>query len=431
MKRICLLLGCICSLVVSAQNPISPAGVYIADPSARVMPDGKLYIYGSRDESRQYYCSTKYNVLSSSDLKNWTLFNETFSSKGENDQVPNSDAILYAPDCVQRNGTYYLYYCLSDRGEGVATASSPQGPFINGKPLTVDGIDPVVFVDDDGQAYYYWGQISAKGAKLNKDMKTIDMSSIKEGLVTEKEHRFHEGSWVFKRNGLYYYVYTSLNDKEEATTIGYSISKSPMGPFKYMGTIIDNAGCDPCSWNNHGSVVKYKGEWYIFYHRSTHASLMMRKACVEKIHFNPDGSIPQVEMTSQGAGDPLDAFSTTDASRACLLSGKVRIVQSNINREELARIENYNLATFKYIKFGRSPKKIIVKVAAQAGGKIQLLTDSYSTRATINIPAGDGKTYQEFSAPIKDIPEGVFQVRFRFNGPEDADLMRFDSFRFE
>jgi beta-xylosidase len=414
-----------------AQNPISPAGVYIADPSARVMPDGKLYIYGSRDESRDYYCSKQYNILSSSDLKHWDLTKGTFATAGTNDQVSYSDDILYAPDCVEKDGTYYLYYCLANGGEGVATSSSPKGPFINGTPLDVKGIDPVVFIDDDGQAYYYWGQFSAKGAKLNKDMKTIDASSIKDGLVTEKEHHFHEGSWVFKRNGLYYFVYTSLSDKKEATTIGYSISKSPLGPFKYMGTIIDNTGCDPCSWNNHGSVTEYKGEWYVFYHRSTHACQTLRKACVEKIHFNADGSIPQVEMTSQGAGNPLDAFSTTDAARACLLTGKMRIVQSGPEREELARIEHYNLATYKYLKFSHSPKKIIVRVASQAGGKIQVLTDSYSTRGTIDIPAGDGKTYREYSADIKDIPEGIFQVRFRFLGSEDKDLMRFDSFRFE
>jgi Glycosyl hydrolases family 43. len=88
-----------------AQNPISPAAVYIADPSARVMSDGKLYIYGSRDESRDYYCSKQYNVLSSSDLKHWDLTKGTFATAGTNDQVSYSDDILYAPDCVEKDGT--------------------------------------------------------------------------------------------------------------------------------------------------------------------------------------------------------------------------------------------------------------------------------------------------------------------------------------
>ncbi|MDP4206786.1 MAG: family 43 glycosylhydrolase, partial [Bacteroidota bacterium] len=310
IKKFCLLPFYLYCMVVSAQNPISPPGVYIADPSARVMSDGKLYIYGSNDESRGYYCSSVHHLLSTSNMKDWALTRNIFTS----------DAILYAPDCIERSGKCYLYYCMSDGSEGVATAKSPKGPFEKGERLPVSGIDPAVFIDDDGQAYYYWGQFSAKGAKLNRDMKTLDLSTVTKGLVTEKEHRFHEGGWVFKRNGIYYYVYTALNDKEEATAISYSTSKSPLGPFTYGGVIIDNTGCDPCSWNNHGSVAEYKGEWYVFYHRSTHACNMMRKACVEKIHFNADGSIPQVEMTTQGAGNPLDAFSATDAARACLLT---------------------------------------------------------------------------------------------------------------
>jgi arabinoxylan arabinofuranohydrolase len=204
-----------------------------------------------------------------------------------------------------------------------------------------------------------------------------------------------------------------------------------MGPFKYGGIIIDNLGCDPCTWNNHGSVVKYKGQWYVFYHRSTHACNTMRKACVEKISFNADGTIPQVEMTSQGASGPLDAFSTIDAARACLLTGKMRIVQSATDREELARVEHYNQATYKYLNFSHQPTKIIVRVAPQAGGRIQVLTDSYAARATVNVPAGDGKTYQEFSATVQGIPAGVIQLRLRIEGVEDKDLMRIDSFRFE
>lgn len=431
MRKIYLLLFCFSATVILAQNPISPPGVYIADPSARVMPDGKLYVYGSNDEARNYYCSTIHHLLSTSDMKTWTLTRNIFSSKGSNDLVPYSDAPLYAPDAIEKAGRYYLYYCMAGGNEGVATANFPQGPFSRGESLPIKGIDPAVFIDDDGQAYYYWGQFSAKGAKLNKDIRTLDLSTVTDGLVTEQNHRFHEGSWVFKRKGIYYFVYTSLSDKAEATTIAYSTSKNPLGPFIYGGVIIDNTGCDPCSWNNHGSVAQYQGQWYIFYHRSTHASNMMRKACVEKISFNADGSIPQVEMTSQGAGGPLDAFQRIDAARACLLTGKMRIVMSGPDKEELSRIEHYNLATYKYLEFSRVPKKITVRVAAQAGGKIEILTNSYISHAKIDIPAGDGKTYSEFSASVNSITEGVSQVRLRFIGAEDKDLMRLDSFWFE
>ncbi len=87
--------------------------------------------------------------------------------------------------------------------------------------------------------------------------------------------------------------------------------------------LIDNTGCDPQSWNNHGSIAEFNGQWYVFYHRSSQASNFNRRVCVEPIHFNPDGSIDEVEMTTQGIGWPLDARQTIEAWRACLLSGQV------------------------------------------------------------------------------------------------------------
>ena len=300
-----------------SQNPISPMGAYIADPTGRVDKDGRLYVYGSLDKVPTTYCSTDYHVLSSSNLKDWTLYLNRFSSKGENDEVSYSDGPLYAPDMMYRNGTYYLYYDTSDGSEGVATSVSPAGPFRYGTKIEgISGIDPNVFVDDDGQAYYFWGQFSAKGAKMNADMKTLDMGSIKDGILTEQEHGFHEGGFVFKRNGWYYYVYTDVTRRDEACCIGYSMSRHPMGPYEYKGIIIDNTGCDPGNWNNHGSVVKFGNQWYVLYHRSTHNSNTMRKACIEPIHFLNDGTIPEVEMTTQGALNPLSAFDKLDAARA-------------------------------------------------------------------------------------------------------------------
>ncbi|MDR0699310.1 MAG: family 43 glycosylhydrolase [Tannerella sp.] len=418
---------------VTAQNPVSPPGVYLADPTARVMLDGKLYLYGSNDESPDYYCSDIYHLLSTFDMINWTVTKDIFSLNSHN--KGGRKTFLYAPDCLERDGKYYMYYCLSEgpEDEWVAVSDSPEGPFGNETAISgISGIDPAVFRDDDGQTYYFWGQFNAKGAKLNKDGRSIDQSSVCNDLVTEKEHRFHEGGWMFKRNGIYYFVYTSLSERGEATTIGYSTSDHPLGPFTYGGTIIDNFGCDPKTWNNHGSVVAYKDEWYIFYHRSTHASNSMRKACVEKIHFDEDGSIPQVEMTSQGAGQSLNAFSVIGAERACFLTGKVCITLASANNEELSDIEHYNTATFKYLDFPRSPRKLVVRASSISGGKICLYTnDMFRAHAVLNIPPGDGKTYTDYSVDVENIKPGIYPVRFRFIGEEEKKLMRMNSFRFE
>jgi len=140
-KRIIFLCFSLFIIKAFAQNPIVPPGVYFADPAAHVWNDGKLYVYGSVDESTGYYCSWRYHVLSSADLMKWELFDNSFASKGPNDQVLESDQLLFAPDCQFKDGKYYLYYCLPDREftEGVAISSSPTGPFANGRNINLYG----------------------------------------------------------------------------------------------------------------------------------------------------------------------------------------------------------------------------------------------------------------------------------------------------
>jgi arabinoxylan arabinofuranohydrolase len=419
-----------------SQNPIVPPGIYLADPSAHVWKDGKLYVYGSRDENPDYFCSWNYHVLSSWDLKSWTIDENSFASRGVNDQVPYSDNKLFAPDAQYKNGTYYLYYCLPGKlAEGVATSPSPIGPFTNGRIIDTKGIneiDPAVFVDDDGQAYYIWGQFTAKMAKLKPNMVEIDPATIKDNVVTEKEHYFHEGGYMVKRKGIYYFIYAHMGRAGMPTAIGYATSKSPMGPFKYGGVIIDNDHCDPGNWNNHGSIVEFKGQWYVFYHRSTHGSRSMRKVCIEPITFNKDGSINEAEMTSQGAGGPLNAFSQIDAERACLLYGNVRIQAFTSDNEELAGIRNRDKAAYKYIDFKEEVDTLTVRIApGTKPGKIDIvLDDSWGPSiGHIDVPGnGDGKTWTTFSVKVKNT-KGVHALWLGFYGDGD-DLFKVDSFNF-
>jgi len=361
-----------------AQNPIVPPGVYIADPAAHVWEDGRLYVYGSLDESTEYYCSWRHHVLATTDLQDWTIYENRFASKGPDDQVPETDALLFAPDCMFKNGTYYLYYCLPDNQftEGVAASPNPAGPFTGGRHIKLYGynqIDPCVFIDDDGQAYYIWGQFTAKMAKLKPNMMELDETTIRDSVLTESEHYFHEGGYMVKRNGIYYFIYADLSRSNRPTCIGYATSTSPMGPFTYRGVIVDNDNCDPGNWNNHGSIVEFNGRWYVFYHRATHNSRMMRKACVEPITFNGDGSINEVEMTSQGAGGPLDALSQIDAERACLLFGNVRIQACAADNEELGGIHNDDNVAYKYIDFGDGVDSVTFRVRpGKNSGKIDM-----------------------------------------------------------
>jgi hypothetical protein len=434
--RALLVLLAAAAVPARAQNPIVDPGTYVADPTARVF-DGRVYVYGSRDESPDYYCSWKYHVLSSADLRSWTVHPDRFATKGPGDEVPYSDAILYAPDAIRRDGTYFLYYCLASPKdtEGVAVSDSPTGPFRGGRVIDTGGrnqIDPTVFVDDDGQAYYAWGQNSLKMAKLQPSMLELDLATVKEGVLTEREHHFHEGAFLFKREGLYYLLFADVSRAGRPTSLAYATSRSPMGPYEYRGVVVDNDHSDPAVWNNHGSIVEVDGRWYVFYHRSTHGSNTMRKACVEPISFRPDGGIPEVEMTTQGAAGPLAARARLDAERACLLYGHVRVVQSGPENEELALAREGDAAAYKYLDFGPGVAKVTARVRpGTQPARIDVALDSSwgGNVATLEVPAGDGRSWTTVSAPVKGA-SGVRAVWLRFHGPGE-DVARLDWLRFE
>lgn len=408
MKKILTALCLLLAAAAAAQNPISPMGVYIADPSARVV-DGRVYVYGSLDESPGHYCSKSYHVLSSGDLLHWDLHPFSF----------RSDVTLYAPDMMGSGGTYYLYYDTPSGDEFVARSSSPTGPFGDG--VKIEGptqIDPAVFVDDDGQAYYYWGQFSAKGALMNPDMESLDLSTVVDGVVTEKDHSFHEGSWVVRHGEYYYFIFADISRRSRPTCLGYAMSKSPLGPYEYKGVIVDNAGCDPETWNNHGSLVEFDGRWYVLYHRSTHASRSMRKACLEPIRFNGDGTIDEVEMTSQGAGGPLDATSVVDAARACRMGGNVRIrlTAGRTDREELGAIRDGDWAQWKYLDFGRGVSSVSLRLRPDLGGTVVVRADGPDGKelGRVKVPAGTGWTVCR--SKIRRIG-GVHALWLGFEGP--------------
>lgn len=432
-----------------AQNPIVPEGMYMSDPSARQWTKGgPVYIYGSRDESLNYYCSYDYDVLVSDDMKTFKLHPYVFSSRGDNDQVSYNDNLLFAPDCIYKDGKYYLFYCQggSQGAEGVATSDSPTGPFKDGKLIKeATEIDPSVFFDTDGNPYLFYGQYSGKSVPLSKDLMPIDQAAIKNNIITEKDHAFHEGIQVLKRGDWYYLVYADISQRGMPTSIGYSMSRNLMGPYEYKGVIVDNFGCDPNVWNNHGSIAEVDGKWYVFYHRATNGSEYMRKACVEPITFNPDGTINQVEMTTQGAAGPLNPFDTMEAWRTCYLMGNARISlikQGDYHTntpgvEMITNIRNRDSAAFRYFDFTKMPKKITVTVVPEAGGSIDVFANNLSRPrlAVIKVPEGNGNTpltiTVDVHAPSEKSFLGVHPIFFRFHGAKGKDLMKFVSFKFE
>ncbi|MBQ4354032.1 MAG: family 43 glycosylhydrolase [Clostridia bacterium] len=418
-------------------NPLLPRKYFVPDAEARVMPDGRLYLYGSLDISgNRGYCSEEYRVFSTDDpaMTRWTDHGVSFRNTKEEPGIPWKGGVtLYAPDAVYKDGKYYLFICGADKFEAVAVSDTPYGPFGDAKPVAGadgDGIDPSVFVDDDGQAYYLWGQFSLKGAKLNDDMCTLDMDSLHTAILTEQEYGFHEGASIRKRNGKYYIVYTDIS-RGKATCMSYAVADHPLGPYTKGGVIVDNMYCDPSTWNNHGSIQQFNGQWYIFYHRSSQNGNTCRRVCAEPITFAEDGSIREVVMTSQGAAGPLDAFGEIDASTACRMTGNIYIKPDGVNPDEPNEIltdcggKNWcgDWAEYRYLDFGEGALSCTVN--AKGRGKILLRIDGAEKPfCTVDIDSENG--FSSFTAPVTADVSGVHPLWIVFNGRG----MELDSFTF-
>jgi len=284
------------------QNPIIK-GIYTADPSARVWKDGRLYVYASHDVDPPRGCDLmdKYHVFSTSDMVHWKDHGEILSS-GQVSWGRTEGGFMWAPDCVYKNGTYYFYFPHPSGTDwnntwkvGVATSKKPASDFKSQSYIPGIGgfamIDPCVFIDDDNQAYFYYGGGSkCQGGKLKDNMMEIDgkMQDMT-GLVD-----FHEATWVFKRKGIYYLTYADNHPNQNQLV--YAMSKSPLGPWEYKGVYLTPTGCD----TSHGSVVKFKGQWYAFYHNmSVSGRGNLRSVCADKLYFNTNGTIKTVTQTGK------------------------------------------------------------------------------------------------------------------------------------
>ena len=362
---------------MKARNPILPLDRYCPDGEPHWI-SGELYVYPSWDEHPKSYCSDKLYVVHSRDLEKWSIDGPAFASSKLDwemapsyppgltestgyEELPNyikdylpkffwrlvpfrcfknylmwimkklqskdpSKRLLYAPDSLTIRDRSYLFFCTSDDFEGVAVSDNPAGPFMNPVRITEDqtgnpirGIDPAVFRDDDGKVYLYWGQINSCGAELTEDLTQIKEDTLVKNLLTEKEHGFHEGSSMRKIGDTYYYIFADTH-RGKPTALGYATSRNPLGPFTYQGIIIDNEGCDPKSWNNHGSIECVNGQWYVFYHRSTANSRYLRRMCAEPITIDENGLIPEVRPSSIGMGEPYRIGERLFGWQACRLS---------------------------------------------------------------------------------------------------------------
>ncbi|MGV3705599.1 MAG: glycoside hydrolase family 43 protein [Arcticibacter sp.] len=296
---------------VKAQNPIIKH-IFTADP-APIVHKGTVYLYTSHDTASveaTNYKMPDWHVFSSKDMVNWKDHGALLSPKTFS--WATGDA--YAAQCIERDGKFYWFVSTFHKNNaeskggaaiGVAVADSPIGPFKDaiGKALVVnemtkdlphawDDIDPTVLIDDDGQAYMYWGNGSLKWVKLKKNM--IEMDGP---ITTLKPKNYIEGPWVYKRKDLYYLVYASAGTKPEM--IEYCTATSPAGPWTYRGIIQENV---PNSFTTHPGILDYKGKSYFFYHNGAlpTGGSYRRSICVDYMYYNEDGTIQKIVQTKEG-----------------------------------------------------------------------------------------------------------------------------------
>ncbi|UYZ64946.1 family 43 glycosylhydrolase [Hymenobacter weizhouensis] len=343
MKHYFLLLRLVLLLAwpAAAQTSGNPVlSGYHADPHIAYFA-GRYYIYPTSNEGTG---GQDFHAYSSVDLTNWRDDGKIF------DLGPQSSWAEFngwAPAVVARNGKYYFYYSAEAK-IGVAVGSSPTGPFTDlGRPLiasdpyTADVIDPYVFVDDDGQAYLYYGGSNGRRMvvrKLNADMVSFTADAPRD--ITPPS--YFEGPCLVKRNGVYYMSYSVGNWSDGSYRAEYATGSSPLGPWTYGGYVLSSD--DRFQGPGHHSILHLPGcdEYYVAYHRYQNNDFSTRYVALDRLYFNADGSIRPVQMTSTGVAPrvPGNGCGTPSNPGAGLADGVYTLVSKvSVSGAPLRRLD--------------------------------------------------------------------------------------------
>ena len=469
---------------MQAFNPYMPSWEYVPDGEPHVFGD-RVYVYGSHDRFNGYvFCMGDYVCYSApvDNLADWRYEGVIY---GRTDDPLNSSgfACLYAPDVTQGpDGRYYLYYVLDKFGcVSVAVCDEPAGRYqfygyvhdAQGRKLgdregDEPQFDPGVLTEGD-VTYMYTGFAGFDDKSRHGSMMTVldkDMLTILEEPVYVvpsrpyaqgsgfEGHEFFEASSIRKFGDTYYFVYSSIVMHE----LCYATSKHPGKDFVFGGVIVSNADMHIDTYkpankpmyygaNNHGGLEKIGDDYYIFYHRHTNGTVFSRQGMAEKVQILPDGSIPQVEMTSCGLnGGPLKGEGYYPAYIACNLfhdkeslygggaggnhfwadSALPRITQDGRDGDEeqgfIMNMEESATCGFKYFDF-QGVKEIGIEIRGYCHGRIQVKT-AWDGPVLAEIPLESYNIWHEFRTPVA-IPDGVHSLYFTYRGPGAASLKGF------
>lgn len=463
---------------IGKNNPIYTQR-FGADPYALVY-NGRVYIYMSGDElmyddnnelkDNDYSNINTISVISSADLVNWTDHGQIdvggrTNADGAAKWALNSWAPAAAHKTIDGKEKFFLYFADNASGIGVLEADSPVGPFTDpigdalikpGVTPGTDGVvwyfDPAVMVDDDGQAYLYFGGgiPNVNGVEETDHPNTVrviklgeDMTSVVGEAVTIDAPAVFEDSGIHKYNGRYYYSYcTNFGGSHEDGkypygTIAYMTSDSPMGPFEYQGAILNNMyEFFNIGGNNHHAVFEFKNKWYITYHAQTVSQYMgtdkgYRSTHINELQYNPDNSIIPIKADFEGAdaADEFNPYERVNAATVAWHSGISTRPNTENGGMQLTAIDDGDWVALGNVDFEDGAVGFTVNAVSENGGAVEIRLDSADGEliGTAEI-GGDGK-YTDYGCEVKSV-SGIHKLFLVFKG-SGSDIFEIASWQFK
>lgn len=481
---------------MDANNPLL-TNSFACDPTA-IEYEGRVYVYMTND-SQEYAAQgkdgengygfiTSIHVISSADMVNWTDHG-TFNISGK-EGIDGTSGCCWAP-CVaykkiDGKDKFFLYYTNGGAMIGVVVADSPTGPFRNERGSYLinpwgseeeasgaDALDPAVFTDDDGTSYLVWGGDCSRGPeeKLYPRIRQLadDMISFAGEEATIEAPYFFEDSGINKIGDKYIFSYcTDWNPRSAEysdlgiCSIAYMEADSPMGPYRYVGEVLPNCGevfkkadGSDDSGNNHHSIVKFRDDYYMFYHTMVLRTSMGihfggRSTHVNKLTVNQDGTFELVQQDLNGVPqlgtlDPYQEVSgltssnnagmqTIDWTVVLKKNGKINYVVPT-NGAQMRTVEDntayqYSWLSVKGVDFGdAAPKTFVSRMKGAANDKIiiKVCADRLDGSEIVNAEV----TFDEHGEAVLSVPAesitGIHDLFIEFDG----SVQSFETWKFE
>lgn len=424
------------SLNVNAQRPIIQTK-YTADPAPMVYND-TVFLYTTHDEDdAEGFKMQDWLLYTSTDMVNWTDHGVVASLKSF-DWVKRDNG-AWAEQVVERNGKFYMYCPIHGNGIGVLVSNSPYGPFKDplGKPLVWqkehwDDIDPTVFIDEDGQAYMYWGNPNCYYVKLNEDMISYSGDIVK---LKETSEHYQEGPWFYKRNGHYYLAFASTCCPEG---IGYAMSDSPTGPWKTKGYIMRPT---ERTRGNHPGIMDYKGKSYVFglnydlLKLETNTHYERRSVSVAEMHYNEDGTIQEVPYWADTKLEQIGTFNPFRKVEAETMAWGygLKTVPNADKSLSVVDVNNGEYICVRGVDFGKNKaRRFEVSALPLEGGNLKIRLDAPDGKivGNVNIPQGNETSkYELYSCEVNAV-SGIHDLYLSFEGENNKDLFELDYWKF-